>query len=102
MLFGTEATSGHTSSGTFGEQLKTDVDAILADTGTDGVKLDLSQAMSESPSALSVGYALYVMYAHFVHKWTTSGGASVVYKANGTTQLQSRTITSSSQIEGKS
>ena len=97
-----EATSGHTSSGTFGEQLKTDVDAILADTGTDGVKLDLSQAMSESPSALSVGYALYVMYAHFVHKWTTSGGASVVYKANGTTQLQSRTITSSSQIEGKS
>lgn len=32
-----EATSGHTTSGTFGEQLKTDVDAILADTGTDGV-----------------------------------------------------------------
>ena len=27
-----EATSGHTTSGTFGEQLKTDVDAILADT----------------------------------------------------------------------
>jgi hypothetical protein len=32
-----EATTGHTTSGTFGEQLKTDVDAILADTGTDGV-----------------------------------------------------------------
>ena len=29
-----EATSGHTTSGTFGEQLKTDVDAILEDTGT--------------------------------------------------------------------
>lgn len=29
-----EATSGHTTSGTFGEQLKTDVDAILVDTGT--------------------------------------------------------------------
>lgn len=27
-----ESTSGHTTSGTFGEQLKTDVDAILADT----------------------------------------------------------------------
>jgi len=27
-----EATSGHTTAGTFGEQLKTDVDAILADT----------------------------------------------------------------------
>jgi hypothetical protein len=32
-----EATTGHTTSGTFGEQVKTDVDAILADTGTDGV-----------------------------------------------------------------
>jgi len=29
-----EATSGHTSSGTFGEQVKTDIDAILVDTGT--------------------------------------------------------------------
>lgn len=32
-----EATLGHTTSGTFGEQVKTDIDAILADTGTDGV-----------------------------------------------------------------
>lgn len=29
-----EATTGHTTSGTFGEQLKTNVDAILVDTGT--------------------------------------------------------------------
>lgn len=29
-----EATSGHTTSGTFGEQCKTDIDAILVDTGT--------------------------------------------------------------------
>lgn len=29
-----EDTTGHTTSGTFGEQLKTDVDAILVDTGT--------------------------------------------------------------------
>lgn len=29
-----EATLGHTTAGTFGEQLKTDVDAILVDTGT--------------------------------------------------------------------
>lgn len=36
-----EATTGHTTSGTFGEQVKTDIDAILVDTGTtlDG-KLD--------------------------------------------------------------
>lgn len=33
------ATSGHTNSGTFGEQLKTDVDAILDDTGTSGVQI---------------------------------------------------------------
>ena len=42
-----EATSGHTTSGTFGEQLATDVDAILADTNelqtdwADGGRLDL-------------------------------------------------------------
>lgn len=97
-----EATSGHTTAGTFGEQLKTDMDAILASTGTSGVKVDLTQAMGETHSDLTVGYALYVMYAHFVHKWTTSGSASVVYKANGSTQLQSRTITSTSEIQGKS
>lgn len=32
-----ESTSGHTTSGTFGEQVKTDIDAILDDTGTSGV-----------------------------------------------------------------
>jgi len=95
-----EATSGHTSAGTFGEQLKTDIDAILADTGTDGVKLDLSQAMSETPTALSIGYALYVIYAHFVHKWTTSGNKSVVYNSAGAS-FQSRDITSTEQIEKK-
>ena len=96
-----EATSGHTSSGTFGEQLKTDVDAILADTGTDGVKLDLTQGMGETHDALTVGYALYVMYAHFVHKWTTSGGNSVVHKADGST-FQSRTIHATDHIGKKS
>jgi hypothetical protein len=38
-----EATAGHTTSGTFGEQCKTDIDAILVDTGTtlDGAIADL-------------------------------------------------------------
>lgn len=42
-----ESTTGHTTSGTFGEQVKTDVDAILADTNelqgdlTNGGRLDL-------------------------------------------------------------
>jgi hypothetical protein len=93
-----EATSGHTTGGTFGEQLKTDVDAILADTGTDGVKVDLTQAMGETHSDLTVGKALYLLYAHFAHKWTTSGGYSKVYKANNTDIFQTRTIASSTEI----
>jgi hypothetical protein len=95
-----EATSGHVSAGTFGEQCKTDLDAILADTGTDGVKLDLSQAMSETPAQLTVGYALYILYAHFVHKWTTSSGNSVVFNSAGSA-FQTRVITSAEQIEKK-
>jgi phage baseplate assembly protein W len=44
-----EATSGHTSSGTFGEQVKTDIDAILVDTGTtlDG-KIDTIDGIVDS------------------------------------------------------
>jgi len=44
-----EATSGHTTSGTFGEQVKTDIDAILVDTGTtlDG-KVDVIDGIVDS------------------------------------------------------
>ncbi|MDB4263162.1 hypothetical protein N9842_03045, partial [Porticoccaceae bacterium] len=44
-----EATSGHTISGTFGEQVKTDIDAILVDTGTtlDG-KIDVIDGIVDS------------------------------------------------------
>jgi hypothetical protein len=94
-----EATSGHVTGGTFGEQLKTDVDAILADTGTDGVKIDLAQSMSaENFAALTTGRALYLMLAHFGHRWTTSGGNSKVYKADNATVFQTRVITSSTEI----
>ena len=93
-----EATSGHTTSGTFGEQLKTDIDAILADTGTDGVKVNLAQAMGETHSDLTVGKALYLLYAHFAHKWTTSGGNSKIYKADSATVFQTRAIASSTEI----
>jgi hypothetical protein len=56
-----EATTGHTSSGTFGEQLKTDVDAILEDTGTtlqgelDGIQADTEDLQSRLPAALVSG-----------------------------------------------
>jgi len=94
-----EATSGHTTSGTFGEQLKTDVDAILADTGTDGVQIDLTQNLLETHSGLQVGKALYLALAHFGHKWTTSGGNSKVYKADSATLFQTRVITSTTEIQ---
>ena len=95
-----EATSGHTSSGTFGEQLKTDVDAILADTGTDGVKIDLAQSMSaENFSVLTVGRALYLTIAHFDHRWKTDAdNKSRVYKSNGDV-FSERTITSTGEIQ---
>jgi hypothetical protein len=54
-----EATSGHTTSGTFGEQLKTDVDAILADTNelqtdwVDGGRLDLILDARASQSSVN-------------------------------------------------
>jgi hypothetical protein len=97
-----EAKSGHTTSGTFGEQCGTDIDAILADTGTDGVKIDLTQAMAETGGGvadLTIGRALYLTLAHYNHKWTTSGGVSTIYKNNGTDVFSTRTITSTSQIE---
>ena len=96
-----EVTTGHNTSNSYGKVLVDNLAAVLADTGTDGVKVDLTQTMGETHDALTVGYALYVMYAHFVHKWTTSGGNSVVHKSDGST-FQSRSITSSSQIEKKS
>lgn len=63
-----EATSGHTSAGTFGEQVKTDIDAILTDTGTtlpstlstiqasadSGVVYDSTVAAVESQTELDV------------------------------------------------
>lgn len=50
-----EATSGHTTSGTFGEQCKTDIDAILADTGTDGVAIATAVQQSIADELLKRG-----------------------------------------------
>lgn len=54
-----EATAGHTTSGTFGEQVKTDIDEILTDTGTtlqaevDGIQADTEDIQSRLPAALT-------------------------------------------------
>lgn len=56
-----EATSGHTTGGTFGEQVKTDIDAILEDTGTtlqaelDGIQADTEDIQTRLPAALVSG-----------------------------------------------
>lgn len=52
-----EATAGHTTSGTFGEQLKTDVDAILADTGTDGVVVNAAGLAADAVTEIQSGLA---------------------------------------------
>lgn len=57
-----EATTGHVSAGTFGEQCKTDIDAILEDTGTtlqaevDGIQADTEDIQSKigTPAGVSV------------------------------------------------
>ena len=50
-----EATAGHTTAGTFGEQAKTDIDAILDDTGTAGVVLANDAITAAKIAADSIG-----------------------------------------------
>lgn len=56
-----EATTGHVTAGTFGEQVKTDIDDILVDTGTtlqaevDGIQADTEDIQSRIPAALVGG-----------------------------------------------
>jgi hypothetical protein len=77
-----EATAGHTTSGTFGEQLKTDVDAILVDTGT---TLD-----GRIPAALVSGRMDASVGAMAANVMTAAAAA-----ADLTTELQSGLATSS-------
>jgi hypothetical protein len=55
-----EATAGHVTAGTFGEQLKTDVDAILDDTGTAGVVIATAEEQSIADSLLDRADAIEV------------------------------------------
>ena len=95
-----EAIGGHTTTDTFGQQCGTHIDSILADTGTDGVKIDLAQSMSaENFAVLTVGRALYLTIAHFDHRWKTDAdNKSRVYKSGGAV-FSERTITSTGEIQ---
>lgn len=79
-----EATTGHTTSGTFGEQLKTDVDAILADTAelqtdwVDGGRLDtILDARASQASVNTIDDFLDTEIAAIISTLGTPAGASV-------------------------
>src|SRR5690606_33070800 len=71
-----------------------DLAAILDYIETDGVKIDLEQSLSESPTALTVGSALYGPYASVHHKIERDGTSLIIYKSNGTTAYVTRTLDS--------
>jgi hypothetical protein len=76
-------------------RLDTIIDSILADTGTDGVKIDLSQAYSELQTARTVGGALESVEAENRNRIrdTGVGGSRTVYRRDGVTTLITRTHT---------
>lgn len=97
-----EATSGHTTSGTFGEQLKTDVDAILDDTGTSGVAISSSTQNSIADALLKRDWtavtgeaARSVLNAlRFLrNKWSISGTTLTVTKEDDSTSAWTGTVT---------
>lgn len=68
------------------------VDDILADTGTDGVKLDLTQAVPTSNTAQTVGDTLNAARAQGFGKWVKSGTTLTLYANDGTTTVKSFTL----------
>jgi hypothetical protein len=81
-----EATTAHTTSGTFGEQLKTDVDAILDDTGTSGVALAASSITATVIATDAIGAAEIATDA--------IGAAEVDASAIGSSEIADGGITS--------
>lgn len=96
-----EATAGHTTPGTFGEQLKTDVDAILAYAGTNGVVLSTAQMQALADIVLARGSAgldssaapdsLYEAIGMLL-RGDTSTGQLVIKKTDGVAIFSTRDI----------
>lgn len=99
-----EATSGHTSAGTFGEQLKTDVDAILADTNelqtddvpgliaalndisvADVLTTQMTEAYAANGVAPTLAQALFAIHQHLMSKSISGTTATVRQLDNSTT-----------------
>jgi hypothetical protein len=102
-----EATSGHTTAGTFGEQVKTDIDtiltnvaAILADTGTDGVVLSTAtqQAIASAlldlangvETGITVRQGLRVVLSALAGK--LSGAATTTVRVRDTSDSKDRIV----------
>lgn len=119
-----EATSGHTTAGTFGEQLKTDIDAILVDTneiqgkmpddGGDLVSADdvatavLDAALSDHKVAGSVGEVLAIPDTYLVTtttpwrlKLTYPGDVSQVIEQKNLYDTSGAVVTTTDQVIGK-
>jgi hypothetical protein len=71
------------------------LDAILADTGTDGVQIDLTQAYTEGQTARTTGGSLEMAEAIQRNLITDAGagGNRILYESDGTTALVTRAHT---------
>jgi len=107
-----ESTTGHTTAGTFGQQLKTDVDAILVDTAAiatlqstvntvntnlqaSGIGADIDENDLATPLAVSatLGECVYSLYAALRNKIEVTDGSLIVYRDDGTTAAMTKTLT---------
>ena len=110
-----EAISGHTGAGSFGEQCGTDIDAILADTGTDGVVVAAASKTGYALSAAgidaiwddtealtgdSLSYETMIsrLYSHMNNEMniTDATGAVALRNAADTADMASCTVTDDS------
>lgn len=70
-----------------------DLAAILADTGTDGVKIDMAQAYPQSPTASTTGQALQLARS-LMNDYSVSGTTLTVLKDDDATTLYTKTLDS--------
>lgn len=75
-----------------GGRLDALIDLIVADTGTDGVQIDLTQAVAEGQSADTVGDALQLVIAlqRYRLRDTGAGGVRSLYQSDGETKIVER------------
>lgn len=101
-----EATTGHTTAGTFGEQVKTDIDAILTDTGTtlpatlaglndvsvsDILTTQMTESYAADGTAPTLAQALFLIQQMLAEK-SISSTTLTVKKLDGSTTAATFTL----------